>query len=512
MENQETLEVRQCPLLTPVRALFVSAGLVIAGSAASAVLSGIAAAKPFMATGWPFVNLAVSIVLVVLLISAGKLHAFLALLLAAMAAGFMSGVGKLPGEPAVSHWVAAVELTASEFGVLASKVGIVIALASVIGMCLLESGAADKVVRRFLALFGPKRAGLALLLSTFIVSIPIFFETIFMLLAPLAQALARRTGKDYVLYLMAICCAAAITHNNVIPHPGPTALAGALHIDAGIAMLAGLATGVIPLALGWAAMAWINRRMPIQPPLDSESDDVGVSAADEPEASLPPLLWSLSPILLPVLLIGAASAAKALGGSCPAVLREGALFAGNRHVALLIGVTVAVGVLMRHRRLSLNQVTLRMGRPLETAGIIILIICAGGSFGALLKAAGIGDAIASVASVYRINLVLLSFLVAAVFRIAQGSATVSMITTASIVYPMMAEGLPYHPIYIFMAIGYGSLFVSWMNDGGFWVISRLGGLTERETLASWTVLTGVLSVTGLIMTLILSQLIPLAVK
>ena len=500
------------PLLTPVRALGVSAALVIAGSIASAVLSGLAAARPFMVTGWPFVNLGVSVALVVLLIGAAKLHAFLALLLAALASGFMSGVGKLPGEPALNHWVAAVELTASEFGVLASKVGIVIALASVIGMCLLESGAADKVVRRFLALFGPKRAGLALLLSTFVVSIPIFFETIFMLLAPLAQALARRTGKDYVLYLMAICCAAAITHNNVIPHPGPTALAGALHIDAGLAMLAGLATGVIPLALGWGALVWINRRMPVQPPRAPEACAEGASEGEEPEASLPPLSWSLLPILLPVLLIGAASAAKALGGYCPAAVLEGTQFLGNRHVALLIGVTVAVSVLMRHRRLSLGEVTQRIGRPLETAGVIILIICAGGSFGALLRAAGIGDAVASAARAYHVNLILLSFLVAAVFRIAQGSATVSMITTASIVYPMMADGLPYHPIYIFMSIGYGSLCVSWMNDGGFWVISRLGGLTERETLASWTVLTGVLSVAGLVMTLILSLLVPLAAK
>ena len=122
---------------------------------------------------------------------------------------------------------------------------------------------------------------------------------------------------------------------------------------------------------------------------------------------------------------------------------------------------------------------------------------AGGSFGSALKAAGIGEAIGSAAAGHHVNLVFLAFLLAAIIRIAQGSVTVAMITTASIIHPMMAGGLPYHPIYIFMAIGYGSLFVSWMNDGGFWVISKLGGLSERQTLASWTVLTAVLSIAGL---------------
>jgi GntP family gluconate:H+ symporter len=491
--------------------IVVGAAIVVAlASGASAILSHRPAAAQWMALRWPFVNLAISIGLVVLLISVARVHAVLALLFAAIASGFMSPIGTLSTEASMNHWVAAVELTANEFGVLASKVGIVIALASIIGMCLLESGSAEKVVRWFLDIFGEKRAGLALLVSTYIVSIPIFFETIFMLLVPLARALRRRTGKDYLMYLMGICCAGAITHTMVIPHPGPAALAGSLHINPGLTILVGLVTGLVPLALGWLAILWINHRMPVNPAAGAASEQEPDMA--ESDDHLPPLFWSLLPILLPVLLIGAASAATALGSRCPAFIHGLFLFLGNRHVALLIGVFIATGVLMRHRGMSLSQVTQRMGPPLETAAMVILIICAGGSFGEVLKQAGIGKAIAALAGDYHLNLIFLAYLVAVIIRIAQGSVTVAMITTASIVYPMMAGGLPYHPIYIFLAIGYGALFVSWMNDGGFWVVSKLGGLTEKQTLASWTVLTGVISLAGLAVTWVLSNLLPFAQK
>jgi gluconate:H+ symporter, GntP family len=139
-------------------------------------------------------------------------------------------VGSLPGEPKSSHWVQAIELTTAEFGLTAGKIGVVIALASVISMCLMESGAADKVVRRFLAIFGEKRAGGAMVVSSYILSIPIFFDTFFMLLLPLARAMHMRLGKNYLLYVMAICCA-------------------------------GTLVGLFPVAISWLTAKWINRRL-----------------------------------------------------------------------------------------------------------------------------------------------------------------------------------------------------------------------------------------------------------
>src|SRR5688572_8002098 len=180
-----------------------------------------------------------------------KLHAFLALILAGISAGLLSRVGSLEGEPQSSHWVQAVELTAREFGSTAGEVGIVVGMAAIIGMCMFESGAAEKVVRRFLAVFGEKRAGIALLFASFVLSMPIFFDTFFMLLLPIAMGLAIRTGKNYVMYILVICSAGAMTHGLMVPHPGPIAMARILGIEVGSAMIAGVLIGAIPVTLSW---------------------------------------------------------------------------------------------------------------------------------------------------------------------------------------------------------------------------------------------------------------------
>src|SRR5688500_1717661 len=176
---------------------------------------------------WPFAVLAICLTAIIVMITKLRFHPFLALIFAAILAGLLTQ--KLPGEygtlPATpekerSHWVQAAELTASGFGDIAGKIGVAIALASVIGTCLVESGAADKVVRRFLALFGERRAGAALFSSSYVLSIPIFFDTFFMLLQPIARALRIRTGKNYMLFVLAICCGGTVTHSLVAPHPG----------------------------------------------------------------------------------------------------------------------------------------------------------------------------------------------------------------------------------------------------------------------------------------------------
>ena len=197
-----------------------------------------------LATGatslWPLAVLGISLAVIVVLITKLRVHPFFALVVAAILTGVLSHqlpgeYGTMPNTPQKerSHWVQAVELTIDGFGKTAAKIGVVIALASVIGICLVESGGADKVVRRFLALFGERRAGNAIFASGYLLSIPIFFETYFMLLLPLAQALHLRTGKHYMLYVLAICCGGTITHSLVAPHPGPLAMAENLHLDVG---------------------------------------------------------------------------------------------------------------------------------------------------------------------------------------------------------------------------------------------------------------------------------------
>jgi len=454
---------------------------------------------------WPFVVLALCVALVIFLITVVRLHAFLALVLASIAAGLLAPAGSLPGEIAGrNHWVHAVELATSEFGLTAGKIAVVIGLASVISMCLMESGAADKVVRRFLAVFGERRAGVAILVSGYVLSIPIFFDTFFMLLLPLARAMCLRTGKDYLLYVMAICCSGVVTHSMCAPHPGPLAMAEVLHVDLGLSIVMGATVGMVPVAVSWMVARWLNRRVvvPLRETPGASLEELR-AIVNLSEDKLPSFSWSILPVLLPIFLISLASAFAAV----PAIkagwptLYASVEFAGNRNVALLIGAALAMGLLIRHRRLNLAGVNILIGPALETAGVIILITSAGGAFGLMLKNAGVGEAIKQAASGHDVNLVLLAWTVAAVIRVAQGSATVAMLTTAAMVYPLMTDAvLPHHPVYIFLAIGFGAMICSWMNDSGFWVVGKLSGFTEKETLKSWTVVVTVSSVVGLLVT------------
>jgi GntP family gluconate:H+ symporter len=166
---------------------------------------------------------------------------------------------------------------------------------------------------------------------------------------------------------------------------------------------------------------------------------------------------------------------------------------------------------MRQRRWNIGEICQRIGPPLETAGMIILITSAGGAFGLMLKNAGVGAAIQTLLGGSSVNLIFVSWVVAAVIRVAQGSATVAMLTTAAMISPLLSA-LPYHPVYIFCAIGFGAMFCSWMNDSGFWVVGRLSGFTEKETLKTWTVVVTVNSIVGLIVTWIASMILPMAAK
>lgn len=474
---------------------------------------------------WPLAVLAVSVAFVVVGIAVLRFHAFIVLMLAAILVGVLSP--RLPGVPPANALVQAVELPMTEFGVAAGRIAFIILLASIIGMCMLESGAADSVVRRILAVLGQKRAALALLASGFFLSIPVFFDTVFFLLVPLARAFALRTGKDYMLYVMAICGGGVLTHSLVAPTPGPLLVAEALRpagVDLGVSMIAGLVAGLLPAAGVLYLNRWLNRRVPV--PM---RDIPGASLADlraivnRSDAELPAFGLSVLPVVLPVVLIASTSffgmASQSLPGVVSALggpetfarLQYWIDFVGNRNVAMLIGTAIALVLLARQKKMSVREVGDAMGPPLEMAGVIILITAAGGAFGAMIRHSGVGDVIAALASGHGVNLVLLAWSVTAVIRLAQGSATVAMVTGVGLMAAIIGDGsaLPFHPVYVFLAIGFGSMIGSWMNDSGFWVVGKLSGFTERETLMTWTVLTTFVSVVGLIEVLIASSVIPL---
>jgi gluconate:H+ symporter, GntP family len=462
---------------------------------------------------WPFVVLIICVALIVVMITVLKLHAFLALILAGVSAGLLSRVGSLEGEPKNSHWVQAVELTAKEFGNTAGEVGVVVGMAAIIGMCMFESGAAEKVVRRFLAVFGEQRAGIALLFASYVLSMPIFFDTFFMLLLPIAMALAIRTGKNYVMYSLVICSAGTMTHGLMVPHPGPIAMSKILGIEVGTAMIGGALIGLVPVSLSWFLIKRINAKMPIAVRATAGKSLEELSASmDRPESELPSFMAAIVPVLLPIILISLASTLDALASfklENPGAYRFFE-FIGNRNIALGVGALLSIAVVAKQRGWNLDTISNKIAPPLETAGVIIMITSAGGAFGLMLKNAGVGGAIQEAAAGYSLDLILLSWATASVIRVAQGSATVSLLTTAAMMQPIIAAGsLPYNPVYVFAAIGFGGMICPWMNDSGFWVVGRLAGFNEKETLKTWTTILTFNSVVGLITVLILSRVLPL---
>lgn len=451
----------------------------------------------FYSDYWPFIVLLLSVAMVVILITRLRFHPFVALMLSAIFVGLISP--DLPMVPGQNPLTTAVELPMAEFGIMAGKIAWVIALAAVIGTAMMKSGAAEQIVNRSLKTLGEKRAALALIISGFVLSIPVFFDTVFLLLIPLGITLALKTGKDFVLYVVAIAGGAVIAHSIVPPTPGPLIMAEILNIELGAVILAGLVAGIIPVIAVFGVAKCLNKKL-----------DIPVRVADKHVTSVhnpPSLILSILPVIVPLLMISLASIVASITGNVP----DWIAFQGNKNIAMGTGAVLALYLWRKTQKLKSKDLWEGIAKPLEIAGIIILITSAGGAYGAMIKHSGIGDAISLTTAGFDVNYILLAWMIAAAMKIAQGSGTVSMIATAAIMAALIGpnEPLPYHPVYILLSIGFGSLFISWMNDSGFWVVARMSGFTEREALQTWTVLLGILALVGLFQVLLMSWLLPL---
>jgi GntP family gluconate:H+ symporter len=448
----------------------------------------------------PLVVLLVGIIVVFVLIIQMKLNAFIALITAAATVGVLS--------PAIPFSAVMGEV-ATLFGTVCGNIGIVIALAALIGQCLMESGAADKIVRVFVRALGEKNSSLSLVTSGYVLSIPVFFDTVFYLLVPLARAMRIRTGKNYLLFLMAICAGGAVTHSMVPPTPGPLAMAATLNIDLGMMILAGAIVGIPMSIVGW--LFSVNRDKNLDIPL---RETPGMTLAElqalasKDEKELPSFFLSMLPIVLPVIFITSNTVANAIDKTSQ--FAQITSFFGNPNFALLVSAAISLYLLARQRGYSLAQMAAPVETALASGGLIILITAGGGSFGGMLRKAGVGEALEALSNEAGISALLLSFLLGTLFKIAQGSGTVSMITSSAIMAPIIVgQALGYHPVYIACSIGAGSLVGSWMNDSGFWVYKQMSGLTEVEALKTWTPLLAVLGVTGFIVTYIATIVLPL---
>ncbi|XOV91301.1 MAG: GntP family permease [Bacteroidota bacterium] len=445
---------------------------------------------------WPFLVLLIGIICVIFSITKLRFHPFIALMVSALIVGLVSGPFEgMEG----SHLLNAIELPMVEFGSIVGKIAWVIALAAIIGTAMMESGAAIKIVNSLTSVFGEKNGSIALLLSGFILSIPVFFDTVFFLLIPVIIAFASKTGKNYILYILAAGGAAAVAHSTIPPTPGPLVVAEVMNIDIGVTILAGIAIGILPAIASYIFALRVNSKVniPIRVPHPESVDDI----------QTPSLVASVMPIVVPIILISLTSILNVANVAIP----EWINFLGNKNIAMAIGTVLAITTWVKQKQLNKESLWNEIGKPLEIAGVIILITGAGGAFGAMIKHSGIGQAIELATADFHIHYVLLAWLISAAIKTAQGSSTVALITTSGIMYAIVGNGadLPYHPVYILLSIGFGGIFISWMNDSGFWVVAKMSGLTEKEALKTFTVTLAIAAVVGLIELILLSYILPL---
>ncbi|WP_435102262.1 GntP family permease [Halarchaeum sp. P4] len=456
--------------------------------------------------------LLIGVSVVVLLLVVWDLPAFVGLIISAMVVGVVNAAlipditfGSIPSS------------VASNFGSEMTGIGIPILMAAIIGKSMTESGAANRIVRSFQSLVSDDNADFALWGSSTILAIPVFFDNVFYLMAPLARSMRARIGKNYALYIAVVGGGGTAAHAFVPPTPGPLAVAQELGASGesilGMTIVVGLATA-IPAALiaGVAYGRFINARIdiPLRETMGTSAEDLEEQAKKSTE-SLPGFFESLLPVLVAVAFIAAGTVVTTFKDVYPALasLQPITNFIGDANFALTVAAVVAALTYLRMDDFPRQVWQDELTEALQNGGNIAAITAAGGAFGAMLAASGIGMVIANALQGIGIGLLITAWLIAAIIRIAQGSATVAMITTGGIMAPLVPE-LAVHPAYLVMAIGAGGITTSWYNDSGFWIVKEIGGLTQAETLKVWTAVTSILSVAALIIILIYSTLFPLA--
>ncbi|RLD68727.1 MAG: GntP family permease [Bacteroidetes bacterium] len=431
--------------------------------------------------------IALVIVVILMVIAATRyhFHPFLSLLLAAIVMGFVGGLSESEVTSTLMNG----------FGKTLGSIGIIIAFGTIIGAYLEKSGGAKTLANWALRLIGEKRSPLAMNITGFIVSIPVYCDSGFVILSSLNKAISKSAKIPLVVLGVSLAAGLYATHVFVPPTPGPLAAAAALEADLGLVIILGL---IVAIPVSFAGLFWakfIGRKM--KPKL-VETELVKAKVEKLPKVSL-----SFTPILVPIILIALKSISNyPTHPFGTGIIAEIMNFIGNPVIALFAGVFLAFRLKGENKKEThFNWVS----SGLREAGIIILITGAGGAFGAILRATGIGDIIGSSFSDLQIGL-LLPFLIAAVLKSAQGSSTVSIITTAAIVAPILVSfGLDsaLGRVLTVLSIGAGAMTVSHLNDSFFWVVAQFTEMDTKTALKSQTVSTLLQGLTGIVIIMII---------
>lgn len=433
------------------------------------------------------------IFLLLFLVIRTKLHAFVSLLLVSLIVGVAAGMP-------LGDVIASIQ---NGMGGTLGFVAVVVGLGAMFGKMLEVSGGAERLAQTLVSKFGEDKAQWALGITGFIVAVPVFFDVGFIILVPIVYGLAKKTGRSLLYYGIPLLAGLAVTHSFIPPTPGPIAVANLIGADLGWVILFGVLAGIPAMILAGPVFGkYIAKKIHVTIPDYMEFKEIDTSK------ELPSFKMILSLILIPLVLILANTLSAVLLDEGNAV-RDFLTFLGHPFVALTIATLLTFVFLGTRRGYSRDEVQEIATKALEPAGIIILVTGAGGVFKQVLIDSGVGDVLGEMMAGSPLPAIVLAFLIATVVRVAQGSATVSMVTAAGLITPLLeiqnitgaALGL------IVIAIASGATVLSHVNDSGFWLVNRYFGLDVKDTLKSWTIMETIIGLTGFAVVFLISLVI-----
>ena len=439
-----------------------------------------------------------SIGLLLYLVLRVKLHPFLSLLITAMFLGVTSGMPLSKVNTAIQNGLG------GTLGFVATVVGI----GGIFGQILEASGGTEAIARNLIRRFGKDKAHWSLVMAGFLIAIPVYFDVGFIILVPVVYALAKDTKRSTLFYAIPLLAGLAVTHTFVPPTPGPVAVADMLGADLGWVILIGSLIG-LPVAIlaGPVFGSYISKKIDVAPPKHM-MEELN-NGTEQSECSLPSFTAVATIIGMPLMLMVVKSVIELLiklGYMQEGIVYDISVFVGHPVTAVIIATLMAAYFLGTRRGFTRKQLLDVSAKALAPAGMIILIIGSGGAFKEMLIQSGVGNVLAEGISATKLPPIVLAFIIAAAVRITLGSATVSMITAAGIIGPILEAYTlsEIHLALIVLSIASGATILSHVNDSGFWLVGKYLGLTEMQTLRSWTVMETIIALGGFGIALLLS--------
>ncbi|ASQ50159.1 gluconate permease [Staphylococcus pseudintermedius] len=445
---------------------------------------------------WPLLGVAIAIIVLLILIMKLQLNTFVALVITAMVTGILLG---MPFDKIV-------ETIETGMGGTLGHIALIFGLGAMLGKLLADGGGATQIADTLIAKLGKKYVQWAMVIASFIIGIALFFEVGLVLLIPLVFTIAKRMNVSQLKIGMPMVTALSVTHGFLPPHPGPVVIAKELGANIGEVLLYGFIVAIPVTIIAGPVFAKIAPRLtPTAFQREGDISSLGATKSFKDE-ELPSFGLSTFTALLPVLLMLFATLWQLISGhegKAHNTLESMIYFIGSAGTAMLIAVVFAVFSMGIRRGIPTKQVMNTLTQAIYPIGMMLLIIGAGGAFKQVLIDGGVGGAIEKIFTDVNISPILLAWLVAAILRLALGSATVAAISTTGIVLPLL-QTADVNLALVALAIGAGSIFCSHVNDAGFWMFKEYFGLTVKETFLTWSLIETIISVSGLVFVLFIS--------